>query len=165
VYEEVLKELSIVENISTVKQVKELSKKTEIEKLGKLVDNLKNIFGKYLEEFNELESKLNTEVYQQMNIKEKGGLISLMDKLNLHGGFSLFSNKFDELKKAISNYKASYNKILKYFEQASIVKKESTEKIQQTQEQTPKDQITEPAPKQEAEESEFERGLKELSSP
>jgi len=135
-YKEVKETLVVLENIKTSEDVINVaSKKNLVQKLTKEVENFKKTFNQNLNKLNILESKIGQNVFQNINIKEKGSLIEQIDKIpGLHGGYGLITNQFDDLKSNIKNYKESYDKTIKYLQEAEKIKVDSTSEIQKPQE-------------------------------
>ena len=140
--------------------------KSSSKELEDLLNNFKQSFEEEKPELVNLKEKLENEAYQMHNIKEKGWGTSLLEKVpGLFGGDNkeLFSNKFGELRRLISNYLDSYDRELKYFDKALVIKEVKSGELKGKIEEA-KSTVTPTATKEkEEEENPVIRSLRELA--
>lgn len=105
---EISKVIARFDKPRTPEEAIEFAKSDEVKKLEPMINHFISIRTKMVPYYESASKKFKDKEFQLRQIKEKGALTQLMDKVpGMHGGWGLFTNKLDALSQRIEAFSKS----------------------------------------------------------
>lgn len=105
---EISKVIAKFDKPRTPEEAIEFAKSEEVKKLEPMINHFISIRSKIVPYYESASKKFKDEQFQLRQVKEKGALTGLIDKIpGLHGGWGLFTNKLDVLSERIEAFSKS----------------------------------------------------------
>ena len=121
-------------------QLAEVSKKPEAQEVKAAYDKFRSSYMNFLPYMKDILAKFANEDYKLRQIEEKGVLTKVVDAPQvLHGGKGLIGDDFDDVKRALTTYRASLVEIAKVLREAQTLDTKATAQLEQAQNEAKKD--------------------------
>lgn len=129
---EISKVIAKFDKPRTAEEAIEFAKSDEVKKLEPMINHFISIRTKIVPYYESASKKFKDKEFQLRQIKEKGALTQLMDKVpGMHGGWGLFTNKLDALSQRIEAFSKSIKGYADAIDGALKQKDKAAEDLQQ----------------------------------
>lgn len=145
IYTKVNETISSVQKPQTAKESMEIGKEELTKTTAEAIKWMEEVLTDKLSLFNRIMSNFDNETYKKQHSQNKGKVTEVFEDLKLSGGFGLFTDKFDKVRKALKAYVESLQEMLGVLKSSQ----QFADKTQQEMSQAASSTEVAPAPKKE----------------
>lgn len=145
VFAKVNEAISSVQKPQTAKESIEIGKEDQTKTTSEAIKWMEEVLNDKLSLFNRIMNNFDNETYKKQHAQNKGKLTEVFEDLKLSGGFGLFTDLFDKVRKALKAYVESLQEMLGVLKSSQ----QFADKTQQEMSQAASSTEVAPAPKKE----------------